>query len=285
MDLHLHETPEQHAGLPKHHVATHDEKLIITASSLGTVFEWYDFYLYGLLTAIIAAQFLTGLNPTTSYIMALLVFAAGFIVRPFGALVFGRIGDMVGRRYTFIITLVVMGLSTFLVGCLPTYKTAGVLAPILLVVLRMFQGLALGGEYGGAATYVAEHAPEGKRGLYTSWIQITATAGLAMALLIVILVRSPVTGVGEEAFKQWGWRIPYLVSGLFLCVGLWLQPEAARKPRLPEDEGRGQCVEAAVVGSLRRMEEPQDRADRLLRRNRRSGGGVVHRPALRDVLP
>lgn len=239
MDLKLHETPEHYAGLPKHHTATHDEKLIITASSLGTVFEWYDFYLYGLLTTIIAAQFLTGLNPTTSFIMALLVFAAGFIVRPFGALVFGRIGDMVGRRYTFIVTLLVMGLSTFLVGCLPTYQTAGVAAPIMLVVLRMFQGLALGGEYGGAATYVAEHAPEGKRGFYTSWIQITATAGLAMALLIVILVRSPVTGVGEEAFKAWGWRIPYLLSGLFLAVGLWLRLKLHESPvfQKMKDEG------------------------------------------------
>jgi len=227
------------SALPRHHQATHSEKLIITASSLGTVFEWYDFYLYGLLTAIIAAQFLTGLNPTTSFIMALLVFAAGFIVRPFGALVFGRIGDMVGRRYTFIVTLLVMGLSTFLVGCLPTYKTAGVAAPIMLVVLRMFQGLALGGEYGGAATYVAEHAPEGKRGFYTSWIQITATAGLAMALLIVILVRSPVTGVGEDAFKEWGWRVPYLVSGLFLCVGLWLRLKLHESPVFAKMKAEG----------------------------------------------
>jgi len=203
------------------------------------VFEWYDFYLYGLLTAIIAAQFLTGLNPTTSFIMALLVFAAGFIVRPFGALVFGKIGDTFGRRYTFIITLLVMGLSTFLVGCLPTYKTAGVAAPIMLVALRMCQGLALGGEYGGAATYVAEHAPNNRRGFYTSWIQITATAGLAMALLIVILVRSPVTGVGEDAFKAWGWRIPYLISGLFLIVGLWLRLKLHESPvfQKMKDEG------------------------------------------------
>jgi MFS family permease len=235
----FHETPEDLAALPKHHQATHNEKLIITASSLGTVFEWYDFYLYGLLTAIIAAKFLTGLNATTSFIMALLIFAAGFIVRPFGALVFGRIGDLVGRRYTFIVTLLVMGLSTFLVGCLPTYETVGVAAPIMLVVLRMFQGLALGGEYGGAATYVAEHAPEGKRGFYTSWIQITATAGLAMALLIVIAVRSPVTGVGEEAFKDWGWRIPYLVSGLFLVIGLWLRLKLHESPvfQKMKDEG------------------------------------------------
>ena len=248
MDLHQHDTAEAYAGLPKHHAATHDEKLIITASSLGTVFEWYDFYLYGLLTAIIAAKFLTGLNPTTSYIMALLVFASGFIVRPFGALVFGRIGDLVGRRYTFIVTLVVMGLSTFLVGCLPTYETAGVLAPIMLVVLRMFQGLALGGEYGGAATYVAEHAPDGKRGFYTSWIQITATAGLAMALLIVILVRSPVTGVGEEAFKAWGWRIPYLISGLFLMIGLWLRLKLHESPVF-------QKMKAEGTGSKRPLSE------------------------------
>ena len=240
--------------LPTHHKATHSEKLIITASSLGTVFEWYDFYLYGLLTAIIAAQFLTGLNPTTSFIMALLVFAAGFIVRPFGALVFGRIGDLVGRRYTFIITLLVMGLSTFLVGCLPTYKTVGVAAPIMLVVLRMFQGLALGGEYGGAATYVAEHAPEGRRGLYTSWIQITATAGLAMALLIVITVRSPVTGVGEDAFKEWGWRVPYLLSGLFLIVGLWLRLKLHESPVFQKMKAEGTASKAPLTEAFGKWE-------------------------------
>ncbi|WP_010545306.1 MFS transporter [Sphingomonas elodea] len=237
---------------PRHHEATRSEKLVITASSLGTVFEWYDFYLYGLLTTIIAAQFLTGLNPTTSFIMALLVFAAGFLVRPFGALVFGRIGDMVGRRYTFIITLLVMGLSTFLVGCLPTYKTAGVAAPILLVVLRMFQGLALGGEYGGAATYVAEHAPEGKRGFYTSWIQITATAGLAMALLIVITVRSPVTGVGEAAFADWGWRIPYLLSGLFLALGLWLRLKLHESPVFKKMKAEGTASKAPLTEAFGR---------------------------------
>ncbi len=234
-------------ALPKHHQATQSEKLVITASSLGTVFEWYDFYLYGLLTAIIAAQFLTGLNATTSFIMALLVFAAGFVVRPFGALVFGRIGDLVGRRYTFIITLTVMGLSTFLVGCLPTYKTVGVAAPIMLVILRMLQGLALGGEYGGAATYVAEHAPDNKRGLYTSFIQITATAGLAMALLIVIAVRSPVTGVGEEAFKAWGWRIPYLLSGAFLVVGLWLRLKLHESPVFQKMKAEGTSSKAPLT--------------------------------------
>lgn len=241
-------------GLPKHHRATASEKLVIGASSLGTVFEWYDFYLYGLLTAIIAAQFLTGLNATTSFILALLIFASGFIVRPFGALVFGHIGDLVGRRYTFIITLLVMGLSTFLVGVLPTYKTAGVAAPILLVVLRMFQGLALGGEYGGAATYVAEHAPNGKRGFYTSWIQITATAGLAMALLIVIAVRSPVTGVGEDAFKEWGWRIPYLASGLFLCVGLWLRLKLHESPVFQKMKAEGTSSKAPLSEAFGKWE-------------------------------
>ncbi len=235
------------SDLPKHHVATQSEKLTIAASSLGTVFEWYDFYLYGLLTAIIAAQFLSGLNQTTAFIMALLVFAAGFIVRPFGALVFGRIGDLVGRRYTFIITLLVMGLSTFLVGCLPTYKTVGVAAPIMLVALRMCQGLALGGEYGGAATYVAEHAPNNKRGLYTSWIQITATAGLAMALLIVITVRSPVTGIGEDAFKEWGWRIPYLLSGPFLAVGLWLRLKLHESPVFQKMKDEGTSSKAPLT--------------------------------------
>jgi MFS family permease len=225
---------------------------VITASSLGTVFEWYDFYLYGLLTAIIAAQFLTGLNPTTSFIMALLIFAAGFVVRPFGALVFGRIGDLFGRRYTFIITLLVMGLSTFLVGCLPTYQTAGVAAPIMLVVLRMFQGLALGGEYGGAATYVAEHAPADKRGFYTSWIQITATGGLAMALLIVIAVRSPITGVGEEAFRAWGWRIPYLISGLFLAVGLWLRLKLHESPVFQKMKAEGTSSKAPLTEAFAR---------------------------------
>jgi len=245
--------------LPQHHAVTRSERLVITASSLGTVFEWYDFYLYGLLTTIIASQFLAGLNPTTSYIMALLVFASGFIVRPFGALVFGRIGDLVGRRYTFIVTLSVMGASTFLVGCLPTYKTAGVAAPAMLVGLRMLQGLALGGEYGGAASYVAEHAPDNRRGLYTSWIQITATAGLAMALLIVIMVRSPVTGVGEEAFKAWGWRVPYLLSGLFLAIGLWLRLKLHESPvfqkmktegtgsKAPLTEAFGQWINLRVV--------------------------------------
>jgi MFS family permease len=201
--------------------------LVIGASSLGTVFEWYDFYLYGLLAAVISAQFFSGVNEVTGFIFALAAFAAGFAVRPFGALVFGRLGDLVGRKHTFLITMSIMGGATFLVGLLPSYASIGVAAPILLVVLRLLQGLALGGEYGGAATYVAEHAPEGKRGLYTSWIQTTATLGLFAALLVVIGTR---TAIGEDAFKSWGWRIPFLVSLLLLIVSLWIRMQLDESP-------------------------------------------------------
>src|ERR1700731_1370371 len=202
-------------ALPDDLEAPHDAWLVIGASSLGTVFEWYDFYLYGLLAAIISAQFFSGGNKTPGFIFALAAFAAGFAVRPFGALVFGRLGDLVGRKHTFLITMSIMGGATFLVGMLPNYATVGVAAPIALVALRLLQGLALGGEYGGAATYVAEHAPAGKRGLYTSWIQTTATLGLFLALLVVISTR---LGFGEDAFKQWGWRIPFLVSAILLAI-------------------------------------------------------------------
>src|SRR6476660_9714436 len=187
---------------------TAEERKVIFASSLGTVFEWYDFYLYGSLAPIIAKQFFIG-DPTTTFIFALLAFAAGFIVRPFGALVFGRLGDMIGRKYTFLITILIMGASTFFVGLLPSYATIGVAAPIILIALRLLQGLALGGEYGGAATYVAEHAPPGKRGFYTSFIQITATLGLFLSLLVIGICRVKMT---PEDFKSWGWRIPFLVS-------------------------------------------------------------------------
>src|SRR3954470_4459504 len=192
---------------------TKEEKKVIFASSLGTVFEWYDFYLYGSLAAIIAKQFFVG-DPTTTFIFALLAFAAGFIVRPFGALVFGRLGDMIGRKYTFLITILIMGASTFIVGLLPAYKTIGIAAPIILVTLRILQGLALGGEYGGAATYVAEHAPEGKRGFFTSFIQTTATMGLFLSLMVILGTR---TAIGEAEFEAWGWRIPFLVSVLLLA--------------------------------------------------------------------
>jgi MFS family permease len=206
---------------------TPNQWLVIGASSLGTVFEWYDFYIYGLLATILTAQFFSGVNEITGFIFALATFAAGFAVRPFGALVFGRLGDLVGRKHTFLITMSIMGIATFAVGLLPSYASAGLFAPVALVLLRLLQGLALGGEYGGAATYVAEHAPAGKRGQYTSWIQTTATLGLFAALLVVIGVR---TGMGEEAFKSWGWRIPFLASLLLLAVSLWIRLKLDESP-------------------------------------------------------
>jgi MFS family permease len=218
-------TTSADTALPE--AAKQNNWLIIGASSLGTVFEWYDFYLYGLLASVISAQFFSGVNEITGFIFALAAFAAGFAVRPFGALVFGRLGDLVGRKHTFLITMGIMGGSTFAVGLLPSYATAGVLAPVLLVALRLLQGLALGGEYGGAATYVAEHAPKGKRGLFTSFIQTTATLGLFGALIIVIVTR---TSLGEDAFKTWGWRIPFLISVILLGVSLWIRMQLAESP-------------------------------------------------------
>ncbi|MBB3910197.1 MFS transporter [Sphingomonas desiccabilis] len=230
--------------IPKHHPATQGEKLVIAASSLGTVFEWYDFYLYGLLATIITAQFFSGVNETTGFIFALAAFAAGFAVRPFGALVFGRIGDMVGRKNTFLVTMGIMGLSTFIVGLLPSYATAGVAAPIALVVLRLLQGLALGGEYGGAATYVAEHAPNNKRGLYTSFIQTTATFGLFAALLIVIGTRF---AVGEEAFASWGWRVPFLISIVLLAVSMWIRLQMSESPVFQRMKAEGKTSKAPLT--------------------------------------
>ena len=223
-------------SLPKHHQATQSEKLVITASSLGTIFEWYDFYLYGLLATFISKVFFAGVNETTGFILALGAFAAGFAVRPFGALVFGRIGDLVGRKNTFLVTMGIMGLSTFAVGLLPGYDTIGIAAPIILVLLRVLQGLALGGEYGGAATYVAEHAPNNRRGLYTSFIQTTATFGLFAALLIVIGFR---TSLGEETFTAWGWRLPFLVSMALLAVSMWIRLQLNESPvfQKMKDEG------------------------------------------------
>ncbi|NCU10640.1 MAG: MHS family MFS transporter [Sphingomonadaceae bacterium] len=232
------------AALPKHHHATQDEKLVIAASSLGTVFEWYDFYLYGLLATIISAQFFSGVNETTGFIFALAAFAAGFAVRPFGALVFGRIGDMVGRKNTFLVTMGLMGLSTFVVGVLPNYASIGVAAPIMLLVMRLIQGLALGGEYGGAATYVAEHAPNNKRGLYTSFIQTTATLGLFAALLVVIGTRYL---VGEEAFKDWGWRVPFLVSIILLAVSMWIRMQLNESPVFQKMKEEGTTSKAPLT--------------------------------------
>ncbi|MEA3264748.1 MAG: MFS transporter [Pseudomonadota bacterium] len=232
------------ATLPKHHAATQSERKVILASSLGTVFEWYDFYLYGLLATVISAQFFSGVNETTGFIFALAAFAAGFAVRPFGALVFGRIGDLVGRKNTFLVTMGLMGLSTFVVGLLPSYAAIGVAAPVLLIVMRLIQGLALGGEYGGAATYVAEHAPNEKRGLYTSFIQTTATLGLFAALLVVIGTRML---VGEEAFKDWGWRVPFLVSILLLAVSMWIRMQLAESPVFQKMKDEGTTSKAPLT--------------------------------------
>ncbi|GAA4776950.1 MFS transporter [Novosphingobium ginsenosidimutans] len=232
------------AALPKHHAATQSERKVILASSLGTVFEWYDFYLYGLLATVISAQFFSGVNETTGFIFALAAFAAGFAVRPFGALVFGRIGDLVGRKNTFLVTMGLMGLSTFVVGLLPSYAAIGVAAPVLLIVMRLIQGLALGGEYGGAATYVAEHAPNEKRGLYTSFIQTTATLGLFAALLVVIGTRML---VGEEAFKDWGWRVPFLVSILLLAVSMWIRMQLAESPVFQKMKDEGTTSKAPLT--------------------------------------
>src|ERR1700722_4536480 len=223
--------------------------LVIRASSLGTVFEWYDFYIYGLLATILTAQFFSGVNEITGFIFALATFAAGFAVRPFGALVFGRLGDLVGRKHTFLITMSIMGVATFAVGLLPSYASAGLFAPIALVLLRLLQGLALGGEYGGAATYVAEHAPAGKRGQYTSWIQTTATLGLFAALLVVIGVR---TGMGEEAFKSWGWRIPFLASLLLLAVSLWIRMKLDESPVFTRMKRAGTTSKAPLAEAFGR---------------------------------
>jgi MFS family permease len=199
---------------------------VIIASSLGTMFEWYDFFLYGSLAAVIAKQFFAGVSETTGFMFALLTWAVGFAVRPFGALVFGRLGDLVGRKRTFLLTIVIMGTATAAVGFLPTYASVGLVAPIALIVLRMLQGLAVGGEYGGAAIYVAEHAPQGKRGLYTSWIQTTSTLGLILSLLIIMSCRALL----GDAFEIWGWRIPFLISVVLLIISVYVRMQLAESP-------------------------------------------------------
>jgi MFS family permease len=226
---------------------TADEKRVIFASSLGTVFEWYDFYLYGSLAAIIGAQFFSQFPETARNIFALLAFAAGFLVRPFGALVFGRLGDLVGRKYTFLITIVIMGSSTFLVGVMPTAQTIGIMAPVILIALRLLQGLALGGEYGGAATYVAEHAPHGRRGFYTSWIQTTATLGLFLSLIVILLCRSLMT---DAAFGDWGWRIPFLVSAFLLGISVWIRLQLEESPVFQRMKAEGKHSKAPLTESF-----------------------------------
>jgi MFS family permease len=215
---------------------TREEKRVILASSAGTIFEWYDFYLYGSLAAIIGAQFFSSFPEATRNVFALLAFAAGFLVRPFGALFFGRLGDLVGRKYTFLMTILIMGISTFVVGLLPSYETIGWIAPVVLIALRMLQGLALGGEYGGAVVYVAEHAPNGRRGFFTSWIQTTATLGLLLSLMVILGVR---TIVGEQAFAEWGWRVPFLLSIFLLAISVWIRMQMEESPAFRKMKAEG----------------------------------------------
>ena len=222
---------------------TREEKRVILASSAGTIFEWYDFYLYGALAAVIGAQFFSSFPEATRNVFALLAFAAGFLVRPFGALVFGRLGDMVGRKYTFLITIMIMGLSTFLVGLLPSYETIGWVAPVLLIVLRMLQGLALGGEYGGAVVYVAEHAPNHRRGFYTSWIQTTATLGLLLSLVVILGVR---TILGETDFAAWGWRVPFILSIVLLAISVWIRLQMNESPAFKKMKEEGTHSKAPI---------------------------------------
>ncbi|MFM2403289.1 MAG: hypothetical protein RL223_1169 [Pseudomonadota bacterium] len=230
-----------------------DERRVILASSLGTVFEWYDFYLYGALAAVISRQFFSGLDPTAAFIFALLAFAAGFIVRPLGAIWFGRLGDTRGRKKTFLLTIVLMGVSTFCVGLLPGYQTLGSLSPALLVLLRLVQGLAIGGEYGGAAIYVAEHAPQHRRGTYTGWIQTTATAGLLLSLLVIMGIRQL---LGEAAFDDWGWRLPFLLSALLLGISVFIRLRMAESPvfeRMREDGKVSQAPLSECFGQWRHL--------------------------------
>src|SRR6202162_4735452 len=235
---------------------TSEERLVIFASSLGTVFEWYDFYIYGTLGAFLAKYFFSNVPANVGFIFALLAFAAGFAVRPFGALIFGHFGDLIGRKYTFLVTMTLMGLGTFFIGVLPGYASWGIAAPVVLIALRLVQGLALGGEYGGAAIYVAEHAPPGKRGYYTSWIQTPATLGLLMALLLILAIR---TTMGEKDFADWGWRIPFLASAILLVVSIWIRlklnesplfqrmKEAGKGSKRPLGEAFGEWANAKIA--------------------------------------
>ncbi len=227
---------------------TKGHKKVIFASSLGTVFEWYDFYLYGSLAVIIARQFFSGVNETTGMIFALLAFAAGFFVRPFGAAFFGSLGDRIGRKYTFLVTILIMGISTFLVGVLPNYASIGIAAPVILIILRLLQGLAMGGEYGGAATYVAEHAPKGKRGLYTSFIQTTATLGLFLSLAVILTCRLT---LGTEAFEAWGWRIPFLGSIVLLGISVWIRLQLSESPLFQQMKAEGKGSKKPFRDSLK----------------------------------
>ncbi len=227
----------------------HEYKIghVIAASSAGTMIEWYDFYLYGTLAVFFSTLFYPAGNPTIAFLASLATFGAGFAVRPFGAVVFGRVGDLVGRKYAFLVTLTIMGGATTAVGLLPTYDQIGIAAPIILVILRLLQGLALGGEYGGAATYVAEHAPDHERGYYTSYIQTTATLGFFLALAVVLATR---LGVGEEAFKTWGWRIPFLLSALLLGLSLYIRVKLRESPLFSKLKDAGKTSKAPIKDSF-----------------------------------
>ena len=235
---------------------TAEERKVIFASSLGTVFEWYDFYIYGTLGVFLAKYFFSNVPPNVAFIFTLLAFAAGFAVRPLGALVFGRIGDIVGRKYTFLVTMTLMGVGTFFIGVLPSYAQWGIAAPIVLIALRLVQGLALGGEYGGAAIYVAEHAPPGKRGYYTAWIQTTATLGLFMALLLILGIR---TIMGEEAFADWGWRIPFLLSLVLLIVSIWIRLKLNESPVFLRMKEAGQTSKRPLSEAFGQWSNAEDR--------------------------
>jgi MFS family permease len=227
---------------------TRDEKMVVIASSLGTVFEWYDFYLYGSLATVIAKQFFSGLNEASQFIVALLAFAAGFAVRPFGAIVFGRVGDLFGRKYAFLLSILLMGLSTFAVGLLPSYGAIGVAAPVILISLRLLQGLSMGGEYGGAATYVCEHAPKDRRGFFTSFIQATATVGLLLSLLVVLGCRA---ALGPR-FDEWGWRIPFLLSIVLLAVSVYIRLRLQESPVFQRMKDEGKASKAPLTESFLR---------------------------------
>jgi MFS family permease len=240
----------QDAATDRSRPMTSEEKKVILASSLGTIFEWYDFYLYGALAVIIGAQFFSAFDPNTRAIFALLAFAAGFLVRPFGAIFFGRLGDLIGRKHTFLITILIMGISTFMVGLLPNYESIGWVAPVILIVLRLLQGLALGGEYGGAAVYVAEHAPNGRRGFYTAWIQTTATLGLLLSLMVILSIR---LYMGEEGFTKGtgyaiaGWRIPFLGSIFLLAISVWIRLQMQESPVFQKMKEEGAQSKAPLV--------------------------------------
>ena len=255
---------------------------IIGASSVGTLIEWYDFYLYGVLALFFSKHFFSpALDPNLAFILSLFVFWTGFLVRPFGAIVFGHLGDLIGRKFTFMLTLLLMGAATFVVGLLPGYETIGILAPILLVAMRVLQGLALGGEYGGAATYIAEHAPDGRRGFYTSWIQTTATMGIVLALLVILVCR---LGFGDQAFGDWGWRVPFLISAVLVVPVDLYPPEAGGIAALRPAQGAGQGVAQPGARKLQQRQELGPDPVRAVRRHRARGRGLVHRPVLCAVL-